>query len=56
MPAYLSGELDPAVAEKIDMHLKACPGCRQYLEEMQAATGQQKAFANPVFHLAASRF
>lgn len=37
MPAFLSGDIDQAVVEKIDIHLAACPQCQKYMEEMRSA-------------------
>jgi hypothetical protein len=33
--SYLEGALDDARAEAVDQHLRACPGCLAYLEQMR---------------------
>jgi predicted anti-sigma-YlaC factor YlaD len=32
---YLEGGLGPAMRARVEEHLDACPGCRDYLEQMR---------------------
>jgi anti-sigma factor RsiW len=34
--AYLDGALDPEVAQRMDAHLKLCPPCIEYVEQVRA--------------------
>jgi anti-sigma factor RsiW len=36
MTDYIDGELEPRVKDKIDRHLKACPGCREFEARLRA--------------------
>ena len=37
-PQYIMGQLDPAVAQQIKMHLEQCVACRTQMESMQPKT------------------
>jgi anti-sigma factor RsiW len=36
---YLDGLLDPDNAAAVAAHLEQCPGCREYVQQMQTTTG-----------------
>ena len=47
---YLEGSLDPVDRQRFEEHLAACPGCRNYLEQLRTTirlTGALKAEAMP---------
>jgi anti-sigma factor RsiW len=39
MTEYLEGALPAAEARRLERHLETCPGCAEYLEQMQAIAG-----------------
>jgi anti-sigma factor RsiW len=39
MTDYLEGALPVAEARRLERHLKTCPGCTEYLEQMRTIAG-----------------
>ncbi len=58
MPAYLAGDLDETVVQKIDTHLAECPHCQKYIQEMHPANAHASVQTSdqPKTTLVAARF
>lgn len=57
VPAYLAGELEPAVIERINAHFSECSGCRKYMEQQrQLQTAGNVQVRDRVPRMIASRF
>jgi anti-sigma factor RsiW len=39
MTDYLEGALPDAERRRLEVHLKSCPGCTEYLEQMRTVAG-----------------
>jgi anti-sigma factor RsiW len=53
--AYLDGALEPETAERIDAHLKLCPPCVEYVEQVRATARLSAAAATAELDLRPDR-